>query len=107
MIQTIKIYLRTLFGMSNVCYIGEDRQLFQDIVQGNGAAPLLWLIITIFSIQYLYSKKVVTHLFILISNLIVLLAALLCTNDTDLYIFNSRYNSTREVVHKAQNLPNA
>jgi len=42
-----------------------------------------------------------------ISNLIVLLAVLLYIDDTDLYVFNSGYNSAREVVHKAQNLLNA
>jgi hypothetical protein len=42
-----------------------------------------------------------------ISNLIVLLAVLLHADNTDLYIFNSGYDSIREIVHKAQNLLNA
>ena len=40
------------------------------------------------------------------SRLVVPLAALLYIDNTDLYVFNSSCDSTKEVVQKAQNLLN-
>ena len=97
----MKICLRTSFRMLDTHYAEEDRQPFQGAMQDNRVALLLWLIITIFLIQYLHSKGVVTHLVMLISNLIVLLAVLLCTDDADLHVFNSGCNSIKEIAHEA------
>ena len=58
--QNMKIHLRTAFVVSTSFYTS-DAQPFQGAVQGNGEAPVLWLIITIFLMRYLY-KKVVTSI---------------------------------------------
>ena len=98
----MKMFLRTLFGISQHFYSGSDEQPFQGMVQGNGAAPPVWLIISIFLVRYLYSKRVVSHLMIPISGLVVALAALIYVDDTDLYVFNDSNSSAEEVVNKAQ-----
>ena len=67
-------------------------------MQGNGAVPPLWLIITAFLARYLYQKKVTTQLVVPLSRLVVPLAALLYTDSTNLYVFNRGCNSTKEVV---------
>ena len=46
--QTMKMHLRTAFGMSDRFYSREEGKPFQGELQGNGDAPPLWLIITIF-----------------------------------------------------------
>ena len=49
--QNMKMHLRTSFGVSTSFYTS-DAQTFQESLQGslqdNGAAPVLWLIISIF-----------------------------------------------------------
>ena len=60
-IQRIKIYLRTAFGVSTPFYTSNG-QPFQGAMQGNGAAPALWLIISVFLIRHLYQQKVVTSI---------------------------------------------
>ena len=42
----------------------------------------------------------------LMSGLVLPLATLLYVDDTDLYVFNSRCDSTKEVVQKVQKLLN-
>ena len=98
------MYLKTAFGLSETYYSGEDGRPFQGVVQGNGVAPPLWLIITIFLARYLCQKKVVTQLVTSLSGLVVPLVALLHIDGTGLCVFNSGCDSTKEVVQKAQNL---
>ena len=105
-IQSMKMHLRTAFGVSTTFY-SSDSQPFQGAVQGNGAAPALWLIISIFLIRYLHQQKVVTAITSPISKLCQYLAALLYVDDTDLYVFNNGVNSTQEIILKAQRLLNA
>ena len=94
----MKMYLRTTFELSEMYYLGKNCYQFQGVVQGNRVAPLSWLIINIFLIRYLYQKKIITKLVMLMSRLVVPLAALLYIDDTNLYVFNSGCNSAKEVV---------
>lgn len=54
--QSIKMHLRISFGVSTSFY-SRNGQLFQGTVQGNGVAPALWLIMSVFLIRYLHQKK--------------------------------------------------
>jgi hypothetical protein len=40
-IQSMKIFLRTAFGVSENYYSGDNNRPFQGVVQGSGAAPAL------------------------------------------------------------------
>ena len=94
------MFLRILFGISTNSYSGDEGRPFQGVVQGSSAAPALWIIISIFLIQYLYSKNLTSHLFMPFSGIIVFLATLIFVDDTDLYIFNCRVDTTEDLVYK-------
>ena len=100
-IQSMKIFLRTSHGMSENYYSDNEGQPFQGVVQGSGAAPALWMIISIFLVQYLYSKNLTTYLTTPVSKIVMPLAALIFVDDTDLYVFNSGSETTEEIVLKA------
>ena len=100
-IQSMKMFLRTVFGVSENYYSGNDDRLFQGIVQGSSAAPALWIIISIFLVRYLYSKNLTTQLSIPLSGLVILLVALIFVDNIDLYVFNSGSDMTEELVLKA------
>ena len=76
-------------------------------MQGSGAAPALWLIISIFLVRYLCSKNLTTPICTPISQVVLPLAALIFADDTDLHVFNSGSDTTEEVVMKAQRLLDA
>ena len=65
------------------------------------------MIISIFLVRYLYSKNLNTHLTTPVSKIVMLLAALIFVDDTDLYVFNSGSETTEEIVLKAQRLLDA
>ena len=106
-IQSMKMFLRTSYGISQTAYSGEEGRPFQGLVQGSGAAPALWMIISIFLVRYLYSKNVTTQLSTPISGIILPLVALMFVDDADLYVFNSGTDTTRDLVLKAQRLLDA
>ena len=45
-IQSMKMFLRTSHGLSQHAHAGENGRPFQGVVQGSGAAPALWMIIS-------------------------------------------------------------
>ena len=55
-IQSMKMHLRTAFGVSSSFYTSH-RQPFQGAVQGNGASPALWTIKSVFLIRHLFDKR--------------------------------------------------
>ena len=69
--QSMKMFLRTSCGISQTSYSEEEGRPFQGVVQGSGAAPALWLIMSIFFVRYLHSKNVTTQLRIPISGGII------------------------------------
>ena len=76
-------------------------------MQGSGATLALWLIISIFLVRYLCSEKVTAAIISLISKSILLLAALVFVDNTDLCVFNLGIDNAEEVVIKAQRLLDA
>ena len=105
--QSMKMFLRTSFGLSKNAYAGENGRPFQGVVQGSGAAPALWMIISIFLVKYLYNKKATTQLSAPVSRIVIPLAALMFADDADLYVFNSGIEITKEIVVKAQKILDA
>ena len=99
----MKINLSTTFGVSTSFY-SSDTLRFQGEVQGNGAAPALWFIISIFLIRYLHHRKVVSSLSSPISNITQFLVALMHVDDTDLHVFNEDFVDSATLVKKAQQL---
>ena len=99
-IQSMKMFLRTAFGVSEHYYSGDDDRPFQGIVQGSGAAPALWIIISIFLVRYLYSKNLTIQLSTPLSGIVMLLAALIFVDNTDLYVLNQGTDSAKEVTRK-------
>ena len=65
------------------------------------------MIISIFLVQYLYSKNLNTQLSTPVSKIIMPLAVLIFINDTDLYVFNSGSDTIEEIILKAQRLLDA
>ena len=105
-IQSMKMHLHIAFGASTSFYTS-DAQPFQDSVQGNRAAPALWLITSVFLIRHLYKQKVVTYITSPISKRSQFIATLMHVDDTDLYAFNNGFMCTLELITKAQRLLNA
>ena len=87
--QSMRIFLRTSCGMSQTSYSGDDGNPFQGVVQGSGAAPALWIIISMFLVRCLCAKSVTMQLHTLLSGITLLLAALIFEDDTNLCVFNS------------------
>ena len=54
----MKIFLYTAFETSETYYLGEEGMLFQGVAQGSGAAPALWMIISIFLIKYSHRQNI-------------------------------------------------
>jgi len=88
MIQIIKMFLRTSFGISSTYYTGTELHPFQGGIQGNGTAPPLWLIISIFLVRYLYDSKWVSIWRISISNSTYALLGFLYVDDIDILALN-------------------
>ena len=97
----MEMYLQTLFRTSTSAYSGSTQNSFQNSIQDNRAAPVLWLIISILLIRYLYHKELVSKHLTPISNISFQLAALLYINDSDLNIMSLNRNSTLEVIQEA------
>ena len=97
----MKMHMRTSFGASTSFYTSNG-QPFQVAVQGNGADPALWLMISVFLIRYLYQQKVFTSITSPISKMSQFLATLMCVDDIDLYVFNDDSMCALEVATKAQ-----
>ena len=100
-IQSMKMFLRTAFGVSKSCYSDNEGRPFQGAVQGSGAAPVLWMIISIFLVRYPHSKNLTTYLLIPLSGIVMPLAALIFADNTNLYVFNLGSETTEELVFKA------
>ena len=60
-----------------------------------------------FLVRYLYSKRIVTQLVTLVSNVLVLITVLFYIIDADLHAFDTEGNSIDNIVAKVQSLLNA
>ena len=70
-------------------------------MQGNGAAPVLWLIISIILVRHLYALNLVAEHHTPVSGLLFSLVALVHADDSDLNILNLNQKSTLEVLEEA------
>ena len=95
------MYLRSSFRLLADFYIGSSLVPFQGGVQGNRAAPLIWLILSILLVRYLYSSRWVSVRMSAISKVAYQLAGFLYIDDTDLVALNSGNESEAEVVARA------
>ena len=100
------MHARTAFEDSTTFYTSVSKT-FQGVVQGDGEAPALWLIISIFLIRYLYYQTFVTAITSSISKLITFLASFLDVDDTNIYVLNSGFENTHKIVVKSQSLMNS
>ena len=96
------MFLRTSFGISYSFYSGSKEKPFQGSIQGNGAVPPIWLIISIFLVRYLYSLKWIYINQTLLSKLAHRIAVFLHMDDTDLVAINKGEEIEAEVVARAQ-----
>ena len=103
-IKLIKIYLCMLFKVLRQFCTRDNCQLFQGVDQSNSIALSLQLIIAIILVRYVCSRRVAAQIIALILNAIILLAALLYPDDTDLYVFNQGMESIEKIVRKIQAL---
>ena len=103
----MKIHLRTALGISDRFCFGEEGQHFQGVVEGNGAVPPLWMIITIFLVRFLHKKKsgnTVNH-----ENIrsdCPYCSTISCGRQRSL-CFNSGSDSEKDIVDKGQKLLNS
>ena len=100
-IQSIKMFLRTSYRVLKLYYTSSKNKLFQGAIQGNGAAPLMWLIILIFLVRYLYKLKQIHIRYSPISKVAYQIAEFLYVDDTDLVTLNKGDESVSEVVSRA------
>ena len=103
-IQSMKMLLRTSYGVSDSHYSGDEDKLCQGVVQSSGAALALWIIISIFLIRHLCSKNLHYQIVTPFTKIIMPLVALLFTDDTNLCVINSGSKFAEEVVTRAQKL---
>ena len=76
------------FDLLESYYSGEDK-LFQRIMQRNRVALFLWLVIMIFLVRYLCSKRFILKLVMPISNILMPLIACLNVGNINLCIFRN------------------
>ena len=83
-IQAMQFFIRTAFGDSKTCFKGTDQKPFQGSIQGNGASPGNWLLISSIIIKCMYDKGILFRGTTAISLYTVSFAALAFVDDTDL-----------------------
>ena len=62
---------------------------------------------SLFLVRYLHNKRVVTQLVTLVSNILVLISALINIDNTDLCTFDNRGNSIEALIAKVKQLLDA
>ena len=82
-IQGMRFYLRTAFGDSNSFYTCESDTPYQGMVQGNGAAPAFWLLVSSYILLYLKSQGHCIKIKSAISNVAMIYTALMYVDDGD------------------------
>ena len=76
-------------------------------MQGNGAAPVLWMIIYIILVRHLYLKGLDTPQYSPISKLMFVLITLAYVDDTDLNVLNIQDKYNLEVLEMGQKILDA
>ena len=85
-IQDVEMFLRTGYGDSSTSFLDALRK-FQGLLQGNGAAPAIWLLVSMFLILLLKSFMSTLDIRVPLLELIIKLLALVFIDDMDLFTF--------------------
>jgi len=93
--------LRTSYRVLESYYTESKNKLFQGAIQGNRAAPPMWLIISIFLVIYLYKLKWIYVRHSPISKVAYQIAGFLYVDNTDLVTLNKGNELASEVVARA------
>ena len=101
-IQDMKIFLHTGYGDSTTSF-SDASSKFQGLLQGNGAAPAIWLLVSMFLILLMKSFVRTPHIQATFSGIIISLIALVFVDDTDLVYF-SREEEAEAMITSAQHL---
>ena len=96
------MFLRTSYRvLQRFCTRSQDRH-FQGTVKGNGAALLIWLMLSIFLVHYLCDSKLVPVRKPPISVDTYQITAFLCVDDADLVALNNIIELATKSVGRAQ-----
>ena len=108
-IQNMKLYLRTGYGDSDRYYCSKDiRQPYQGAVQGNGAAPALWLLISSFILKYMDSGGYFLNIKSALTASQLIFTALMFVDDTDFPIYaESPHERISSIAHRQQDTVNS
>jgi hypothetical protein len=103
-IQNMKLYLRTRYGDSDRYYCSKDiRQPYQGAVQGNGAAPALWLLISSFILKYMDNGGYFLNIKSALTASQLIFTALMFVDDTDFPIYaESPHERISSIAHRQQ-----
>ena len=82
-IQGMRFYLRTAFGDSSSFYSCESATPYQGLVQGNGAVPAFWLLVSSYTLLYLKSQDHCITVIYAISNVAMVYTALMYVDGGD------------------------
>ena len=93
-IQGMRFYLRTAFGDSSSFYSCESDTPYQGLVQGNGAAPAFWLLVSSYILLYLKSQGHCIKVKSAISNVAMIYTALMYVDDGDFPTFAEEGNES-------------
>ena len=80
--------MRTSYRVLESYYTESKNKLFQGAIQGNRAAPPMWLIISIFLVRYLYKSKEIYVRYSPISKVAYQIVRFLYVDDIDLVTLN-------------------
>ena len=100
--QSMNVFLQTAYGTSPSTYSIPRPRILQGPMQGNGAAPVLWIMMSIILIKYLYLKCLYAPQYSPMSQMIFIMIALMCVDDTHLNVLNAEGKSKLEVIEAGQ-----
>ena len=99
--RSIKIFLRKIYKVSQIFYTGSKDMPFQGAVQGNGATPPIWIILSISLFFYSYYSNLVPVHNTQISLAAYQMESFLYVDDADFVALNNGTESATELVGRA------
>ena len=99
----MKMFLRTGYRDSLTPFSNASSK-FQGLLQGNGAAPAIWLLISMFLILLMKSFVRTPHIQATFSGIIISLIALVFVDDTDLFTFSFPNESVSDTVNRLRSM---
>jgi len=108
-IQQMKLFLRTGYGDSDRHYCSTDKKRpYQGSVQGNGAAPCLWLLISSFLLRYMKQAGHFLNIRSAITATNLVYTALMFVDDSDFPIYaQSVTESIQSIAQRQQETVNS